>query len=548
LSWTNGYWLLGGIALFLLGIHLLGEGLKRVLGGRLRWAMTRLAGNPITALGAGAAVTGPMQSSGPATVVLMGLADAGIVTLSQGAVILLGATVGATVIPQLLAFPVARWGLLAVMAGVPLVLFGRWQSWKSFGGVLAGFGLMFYGMHLMTDAVAPVRDSQGARDLLAGFAGRPVLAALAAAALTAVIQSSGAAVAIVMTLVAAGGGQADNPLPPEKVLPLIIGINVGTAAPAIIATLSAGREGRRLVAAYVGFKVVGAVLMLPFAGVLGQLAVDATAAAGGGPARAVANMHTAYNAVLAVVFLLPAGRLASLFARAVPAQEGLAERLARRLSKALSGTPSAALMAAGRELADMGRRTERLVREGLAALEEGGERRIESLKPLDDEIDVTFATMSSYLAKLPAHGLAGPDAERLTRTLYVAKLFEEIGDLVSRDLARLASKRSFKDLEFSMESQAALHRFGTAAADELARICAALEAEGAQAGPPAIPSEEVEAEHRRLLAEHFDQLGRGVPAADETAKIYPDALAVLRDIRRAGAEIARVVKGGEGKS
>ena len=200
----------------------------------------------------------------------------------------------------------------------------------------------------------------------------------------------------------------------------------------------------------------------------------------------------------------------------------------------------------------MGRRTERLVREGLRALEEGGERRIEGLKPLDDEIDVTFSTLSSYLSRLPASGLSAGDAARLTRILYVAKLYEEIGDLVSRDLARLAGKRAFKDLEFSMESRAAIHRFGTAAADDLARLSEVIEHEPVTAGArdPApggaavAPVAAVEDEHRRLLSDHFGQLSRGVAEAGETAKIYPDALAVLRDIRRTSAEIARVVGGG----
>ena len=133
-GWHETYLLLGGTALFLVGINLLSDGLRRALGGRMRWAFTVVARHRLAALATGVAMTGPLQSSGPTTVVLMGLADAGIVTLGQSAAIMLGAMVGGTVVPQLLAFPVAGWGLLAAIAGVPVIIFGRWQSWKSLAG------------------------------------------------------------------------------------------------------------------------------------------------------------------------------------------------------------------------------------------------------------------------------------------------------------------------------------------------------------------------------------------------------------------------------
>jgi phosphate:Na+ symporter len=256
----------------------------------------------------------------------------------------------------------------------------------------------------------------------------------------------------------------------------------------------------------------------------------------------VANLHTAYNLALAAVFLLPAGRLAGLLARAVPTREGRVEKLSRHLSAALSGAPSAALLAAGRELADMGRRTAALLRAGLSALESGGSRRIEELKPLDDEIDAIYATMSAYLSRLADQGLGRDEAARASRVLYLAKLLEEIGDLISRDLARLAAKRSAKGLEFSMESLAALRRFGAQAVAELERVIgAAGSASAGELAGLATAGAGIEEEHRKLVAAHFEQLGRGVTEAGETGSIYPDALAILRDIRRASAEIARVL-------
>jgi len=435
---------------------------------------------------------------------------------------------------------VAAWGLLGVVAGMPLVLFGRWRAWKSAGWVLAGLGLMFFGMQLMTAGAEPVRSSPAAGAFLAGLARHPLLAALAGAGLTAAIQSSGAAVALVMTMAGAGA------LAPESLLPMVAGINVGACAPAVVAAAGAGREGRRLAVAYVGFKVLGAALVLPFAGVLGRLGLEATAAAGGGAARAVANLHTAYNLGLALVFLVPAGRLAAIFARLVPARAGRIEQIAGRVSAELAGAGAGALAAAGRELAEMGRRTAVLLREGLLALEQGGGRRIESLKALDDEVDAFYLAMSRTLSRLAGQLPPGPEAAQGARLLYAAELFEEVGDLVSRDLAKLAEKRAALDAEFSMESLAALRRSGGEALRELEQVAAAAGGGEGGAGPAGAAGrrERIEAEHRALLAEHFEQLRLGVAEADATASIYPDALAVIRDVRRAAADIAAALAEG----
>ena len=528
------YILLGGIALFMLGLHFLTDGLRRALGGRLRWAFTIVSRNRFAAATTGFAITGPMQSSGSTTVLLMGLADAEMISPTQCPPIILGAMAGSTVIPQLLAFPIAQYGLLAVITGIPFLFFGRRQAWKSTGWALAGFGLMFYGISVMTEGARPIKDSQTAAHVLAHLTGHPLMAMASGLVLTSIIQSGGAAVALVMSLAAAGA------VVPEACLPLLIGINVGSCTPAVLAAFGAGYAGRRVVATYLGFKSLGALLTLPVAGIAGALVAEVLATAGAGPARTVASLYMAYNLLLVAIFLFPAEKLAVLFGKCVPKQERPVERISRQLNKLLGEAPSLALKAAEQELVVAGRKASALIREGLTAMAEGGSGRIENLKHLDDEIDASYVALNDYISRLSARGLTIKETEHAQRIQYCAKLLEEIGDLVSRDLARLAAKRSDKAAVFTMGGEASLRQVGAAAADDLERLCDAIAGEDLPAlRDLGASSQDIGEEFKHLIAEHFHLLGKGLAAARETHAIYPDTLAVLRHVRCASAEIAR---------
>ncbi len=545
LGWQQLYLLVGGTALFLLGIGMAADGLRRALGGRMRAVFGLVSRSRLAGAGAGFGLTGLLQSSSASTVVLVGLADAGIITVAQSAPIILGAAVGTTVVPQILAFRIAEWGLLAVAAGFVVRLVGRWQAWKNVGWALIGFGLLFYGMYVMGEGVRPIRqDPALAARLAEHLARHPWLGAVAAMALTAVIQSSGATVALAMTLAAAGA------IRPADALPIVVGANVGTCATALIASVGAGYQGRKVAVAHLGFKLLAALLVLPFAGLLGGwIAWLSREKMGAGPERMVANLHVCFNVAMAGLFLPFCGRLADLFARLVPRRASAAEKVARRLTEALSGEPAAAILAAERALVDMGGRAAAMLREALGALEKGGGRRIEELKLADDQLDAIYAALSSCMAGLSHHGLTRAQAARQTRVLYLARQFEEIGDLLSRELAKLAAKRASRDAEFSMESLAALRRFGGEVLAELERVAAAADREGAaELNGLAAAGERIEEEYRGLVAGHFQQLARGVAEARETGSIYPDVLAALRDVRRTVAEVARVLAARPGES
>jgi len=545
LVWGSVYLLVGGTALFLLGIQMASEGMRRAAGGRLRALFAMVARSKLAGLAAGFGITAMLQSSSASTVVLVGLADAGLIAAGQSAAMILGADVGTTLVPQILAFKIAEWGLLAVAAGLVIQMASRWQAWKNVGWAIIGFGLLFYGMHVMGQAVAPVRGHRETAELLRGMAGNPWLSFVAATILTGIIQSSGATVALAMALAAQGV------IPVAAALPIVVGANVGTCVTAMLAAVGAGHEGRKVAVTHLGFKLLAALLIMPLAVWLGlgEWLAELSKAFGAGPGRSVANVHTVFNVVMAAAFLPFCGVLAWAFGTLVPRRSSAAEKLSRKLMERLSGEPSAAIMAAEKYLTEMGSRAEGMLRDALVLLEEGGGRRIEEVRRRDDEIDAIFVALSEGLSRIGHWGLSPINAARQARILYLARLFEEAGDLVARELSGLAARRAESDVAFTMEAVAALKRYGGEGLEDLGRVAAAADREGARELPRVVASvETVDEEARRMIAEHFDQVCQGVSEAGQTGSIYPDAVAAVRDVRRTVAEIARVLATRPGES
>ena len=226
--------LLGGTALLLYGVRLVGEGLQRAAGTRLRHVLSTLTGNRLKALAVGAGVTAVLQSSSATTVMLVGFASAGLLSLRQTIGVILGADVGTTVTVQLLAFD-----LLAVS---PLIVFVGWLMWtigrgtlRYVGQAVLGFGFLFLGMKLVSDGTAPLASSPLFRDLLAALTSQPLILFLVAAVFTALVRSSAAVIGLALSLAASGL------MPLSGAIPIIFGANIGTAATALLAAIDSGR-------------------------------------------------------------------------------------------------------------------------------------------------------------------------------------------------------------------------------------------------------------------------------------------------------------------
>ena len=260
--WTG---LFGGLALFLFGMDLMTKALKRAAGDHMKDLLSRFTRNRFLGVGMGILVTGIVNSSSVTTVIVVGFISAGLMSMAQSISIIMGANIGSTVTAQILAFNVTRFALPLITVGFALSFAAKRDEHQEYGRLLLGLGLVFYGMGVMSDAMAPLRGYRPFIEFIASLS-HPLAAALAGAAFTAVIQSSAATTGLVIVL----AGQALMSL--ETGIAVALGANIGTCATAVLAAIGKPREAIRAAAVHVLFNVAGVLIWLGFIPQLAELA------------------------------------------------------------------------------------------------------------------------------------------------------------------------------------------------------------------------------------------------------------------------------------
>lgn len=525
--------LLGGTALLLYGVRLVGEGLQRAAGTRLRYFLQTLSGNRLRALLVGAGVTAVLQSSSATTVMLVGFASAGLLTLRQTVGVILGADVGTTVTVQLLAFNLLALSPLLVFVGWLLTVVGR-GVWSYLGRAILGFGFLFLGMKLITDGTVPLKESALFRDVLAALIGQPVIVLVIAAAFTAIVHSSAATIGIALSLAAAGL------LPIEGAIPIIFGANVGTAATALAASLGANVEARRVAWAHAGFKVAGVLVFLPFAGAFAEL-VRLTAP--DDVPRQIANAHTLFNVGLAILFLPIANLACDVITRLLP-ETKRDEEGAIYLDRHVLDTPAVALGQALREVLRMGDVVAGSLRDTMTVLERDDEALMRQVVKRDDQIDRLEEEIKQYLTRLREQSLTPEQAERETALLFVVVDLEAIGDVIDKNLMELAEKKIRGNHRFSKAGLGEIRDLHGKVVENFELSVSAL-----AAGDRSIAEKVLRHKDRISLLErqyrqsHMKRLHEGLPESIDTSSIHLDVLLSLRQVNSFATGIAYAALG-----
>ena len=260
--------MLGGLALFLYGMHTMGEGLSKASGGKLEKILEKLTSNPIKAVLLGAGVTAVIQSSSATTVMVVGFVNSGIMKLQQAVGIIMGANIGTTATSWILSLtgiegdnifiemlkPSSFSPILAII-GVGFIMFSKKEKLNDIGKILVGFAVLMTGMSMMSDAVKPLADVPEFTGILTMFS-NPILGLIAGMVLTAVIQSSSASVGILQALCATGS------LPYSTALPIIMGQNIGTCVTALISGVGASKNAKRAALVHLYFNVIGTTIFM----------------------------------------------------------------------------------------------------------------------------------------------------------------------------------------------------------------------------------------------------------------------------------------------
>ena len=304
--------LLGGLALFLYGMQMMSSGLEAAAGSKMKLILERLTANRFLGVLVGAGITAVIQSSSATTVMVVGFVNSGMMTLNQAVWIIMGANIGTTITGQLIALDVGALAPLFAFIGVAMVVFVKMPRAHHIGQIMAGLGVLFIGMEMMSSSMMPLRDSQAFVDLMTRFS-NPLLGIAVGALFTTLIQSSSASVGILQALATSGAISFSSSVF------ILFGQNIGTCITAVLASIGTSRSAKRATIIHLMFNIIGTVLftilciLFPLADLVASFTPDA-------PAAQIANMHTIFN-IVTTLLLLPLGnQLASLAVRILPEQ------------------------------------------------------------------------------------------------------------------------------------------------------------------------------------------------------------------------------------
>ncbi len=450
--------LLGGLAIFLLGMDRMTESLRLVAGARMRTVLSRLTSNRLTGVLTGAGVTALIQSSSVTTVLVVGFISSGLMTLTQSVSVIIGANVGTTITAQIIAFKVTTYALAAVAIGFGVSFFSKRLDRQAQGAAVMGLGLVFFGMALMGDAMAPLRTSDTFIDVMARLE-NPFLGALVGAAFTALVQSSSATTGIVIVLAQEGL------ITLETGIALVLGANIGTAITAVLAALGKPRDAMRAAVAHTLFNVGGVILWLPFLGALASW----MSSIGGGTAREIANAHTTFNVANAILFVGFVPQLAALTVRLAPERPGeVGPALkAKYLDRDLLRTPALALDRARQELSRMGNRVSSMLDAVLPAILSGTRWTLLEIEAMDEEVDDLHSQIIEYLGEVSSRRLSAPIADELVALMEATNDLEAIGDVIETNLVALGLVRVEQNLAVSDATREVIVEFHSAVSEAL---------------------------------------------------------------------------------
>ena len=524
--------LLGGLAIFLLGMDRMTESLRVVAGSRLRTMLVRLTNNRFVGMLTGAGITAAIQSSSITTVLVVGFISSGLMTFQQSLGVIIGANIGSTVTAQIIAFKVTSYALFAVAGGLAINLLAKRGDRQAQGAVVLGIGLVFFGMSLMGDAMTPLRSSDTFIDLMARLE-NPFLGVAVGAAFTALVQSSAATTGIVIVLAQQGL------ISLETGIALVLGANIGTSVTAAFAAVGKPREAVRASVAHTMFNVGGVVLWLPLIGVLASIVEWI----GGNTPRQVANAHTlfnVFNAFLVIGFVPVFARLVERLVPDQPEDEAATVR-ARYLDRALLRTPSLALDRARLELLRMADRVRSMLGEILPAVLHGTRWELLDIEERDDEVDSLHRQIITYLGEISQTRLSERETEELLGVMEATNSLEAIGDLIETNLVALGLARIEQGLNVSPETTSVLREFHVEIVEALDLAMLALTQKNEDAARRvAKMKREVNSLERAATAHQAERLVADEPDRVVNYRLEVDVISALKRIYYFTKRIARV--------
>ncbi len=519
--------LMGGVALLLWGLHMVHSGIVRAFGSDLRRLLGLALRHRLLAFLAGVFVTALLQSSTATGLMTTSFASGGAVDLVPALAIMLGANVGTTLIVQVLSFNVSAVAPVLFLVGLIAFKRGGRTRTRDLGRVAIGIGLMLLSLHILLDTLAPAENAPAVRTLLAAITGEPLLCLLIAAALTWVAHSSVTIVVLVMSLAFASF------VTPAAALALVLGANLGSAINPLVEGSQPGNPAsRRLPIGNLINRLVGCILVFPFLHPIATALLHIEP----NPSRMTADFHTLFNLALAIIFILPLGRLAALLTHFLPEQKPSADPATPLyLDETAMSTPSVALACAARETLHIGDIVETMLRQTMTAFLTDDRKLVGEISRMDNAVDRLDEAVKLYVTRLTRESLDDRDGHRAMEVITFSINLEHVGDIIDKNLMELAQKKIKRQIVFSREGAAELAAFHQEVLDNL-KLAFGVFMSGDVRSARQLIAEKTKLREREFAAaeSHLARLREGRPESIESSSLHLD---ILRDLKRIHSHI-----------
>lgn len=482
----------GGLGLFLFGIRTMGDGLENAAGAKLKRMLEVLTGNRFLAVLVGFVVTAIIQSSTATTVMVVGFVNAGMMSLAQAVGVIMGANIGTTVTSLLIALNFSSVAAAAVLVGVILMLASKKTVVKNLGAIFTGFGLLFLGIDMMSDSMAPLRESAGFMNFIVTVSEsplRPLFGIILGIVMTAVLQSSSASVGVLQTLAMQG-------LVPLKFSVFVLfGQNIGTCLTALFSTVGAKKNSKRAAVIHLLFNLIGTgifiliALLTPYVEWIEKLSPD--------PMAQIAISHIVFNIVSTVIMFPFANVLVKLSCLLVPGKDDSeSEMHCKFIDDRLLNTPPFAVMQVSKEVARMAKLARDNFETSAHALINRSNKDLDKVMENEEIINYLNHHITSYLVKLNALDITDSDSDYIARVFHAINDIERVGDHAI-NLAEAAQHNIGEGLKFSDPAREELNQLCGSVVTLLERSMAAFDNQSLS---------DNEAKELSDLEEHIDDL------------------------------------------
>ena len=546
--------LIGGLAFFLYGMEKMSEGMKKSAGDRMRNILSALTNNRIIGMLVGAFVTMVIQSSSATTVMLVSFVQAQLMTFMQSLGVILGADIGTTITAQLVAFNLTDYALLMIAVGFFLMMFSKKDSTKHIGEAIMGFGILFFGMKLMSDAMKPLRTFQPFIDVMKELE-NPLWGLLIGTIFTALVQSSSAFTGIVIVLAQQGL------LTLEAGIPLIFGANIGTCITAGLASIGTTREAKRVALAHVLFKVGGVCLFIFWIPTYAEIIRSISPSSQGvgleklamETPRQIANAHTVFNVSLAFIFLPFTTFFANAIMRLYPdkKQEVGIQPVIWHLDDGVISTPALAIDLARSEISRMakilGRMLDAIIEPFITNEPLQDElypqlSLVAGIKMREEKLDYLEERIVRYLRKIGQQELSEHQIRDVYGMMSVVNDIESIGDVIEKNMIPLAAKKTSLNGDFSDEGKDELTNYHSKVCKQVSRLKQAFSKLDTNKAEKIITKEEkYSALETKYRTSHLDRLHEEREESIQTHTIHMELMDLLKQINVYAGEIAKTI-------